>query len=115
MRIVAGRAFSRYDGLMLHGGLVGDASTVVAFETQLGHVECQELLMVVRTVRVVTEPAQGGRGGEVDVLLGRNILVMAFVAEVGHRSGEQMAVVGRMRIMAAGAFPRSYRFVLVAP
>jgi hypothetical protein len=115
MRVVAGGALAGNDRLMKHGGLVGDASLIMAFEAQLRHIERQKLLVVVRTVCVVAESAQAGRGREVDVLPGRDVLVMAFVAEVGHGGAEQMSIIGRMRIMATCAFSCNYRFVLVTP
>jgi hypothetical protein len=112
--VVACRAPARDDGLVLHRIFVGDARLVMALETQLGHVERQELFVIVRTVRIVAEHAERRGGREVNVLFRRNVLVMTFVAQVGDGHAQQVVGICRVRIMACRAFARNYRLMLVA-
>jgi hypothetical protein len=80
MRIMACGAVSGNDRLVLHRPPVSDACPVMTFEAELRHIERQQFFVVVGTMGIMAEAAERRRGREMDVLLCRDVLVVAFEA-----------------------------------
>ena len=111
---MACRAFSGNNRLVLLGIPVCDAGPVVTLETKLRHVVGKQFFADLGAVRVMAKAAERSCSWKVDVLLGRYVLVMAFIADIGHRRGEQIDVVGGMGIVTAGALGIAQWFMLIA-